>query len=41
MTSMRTGLNRVRTDYLGGITFQSLTDQAAPRPKLENMPVPD
>jgi hypothetical protein len=28
-------------DYLGGITLQSLIDQAAPQPELEEMPVPD
>ena len=39
--SMWTGLNRVMTDYLGGITLQSLIDQAAPQPELEDMPVPD
>ena len=39
--SMWTGLNRVITDYLGGITLQSLIDQAAPQPELEDMPVPD
>ena len=39
--SIWTGLNRVMTDYLGGITLQSLIDQAAPQPELEDMPVPD
>ena len=39
--SMWEGLNRVMTDYLGGITLQSLIDQAAPQPELEDMPVPD
>ncbi len=38
---MWTGLNRVMTDYLSGITLQSLIDQAAPQPELEDMPVPD
>ena len=35
------GLNRVMTDYLGGITLQSLIDQAPRQPELENLPVPD
>lgn len=39
--SMWTGLNQVMTDYLGGITLQSLIEQAPPQPELENMPVPD
>ena len=39
--SMWEGLNRVMTDYLGGITLQSLIDQAQPQPELEDMPVPD
>lgn len=38
---MWTGLNRVITDYLGGITLQSLIDQAAPQPELENKPIPE
>ena len=39
--SMWEGLNRVMTDYLGGITLQSLISQAPPQPELENMPVPE
>ena len=39
--NMWTGLNKVMTDYLGGITLQSLIDQAPPQPELEDMPVPD
>ncbi len=39
--SMWTGLNKVMTDYLGGITLQSLIDQAPPQPELEDMPIPD
>ncbi len=35
------GLNRVMADYLGGITLQSLIDQAPPQPELEDRPVPD
>ena len=35
------GLNQVVTDYLGGITLQSLMDQAPPQPELEDLPVPD
>ena len=38
---MWAGLNKAVTDYLGGITLQSLIDQAAPQPELEDMPVPD
>ena len=38
---MWTGLNRVITDYLDGITLQSLIDQAAPQPELENKPIPE
>ena len=36
--SMWTGLDRVVADYLGGITLQSLIDQAPPQPEYENMP---
>ena len=39
--SMWTGLNKVMTDYLGGITLQSLIDQAPPQPELEDLPIPD
>ena len=39
--NMWTGLNKVMTDYLGGITLQSLIDQAPPQPELEDMPIPD
>ena len=39
--SMWTGLNQVMTDYLDGITLQSLIDRAPPQPELEDMPVPD
>ena len=35
------GLNQVVTDYLGGITLQSLMDQAPLQPELEDLPVPD
>ena len=35
------GLNQVVTAYLGGITLQSLIDQAPPQPELEDLPVPD
>ena len=35
------GLNQMMTDYLGGITLQSLIDKAPPQPELEDMPVPD
>ena len=38
---MWTGLNRVVSDYLDGITLQSLIDQAPPQPEMEDMPVPD
>ena len=38
---MWTELDRVVSDYLGGITLQSLIDRAAPQPELEEMPVPD
>ena len=38
---MWTGLNKVITDYLGGITLQDLINQAPPQPELENLPVPD
>lgn len=38
---MWTGLDRVITEYLGGITLQSLIDRAPPQPELENLPVPD
>ncbi len=36
--SMWTDLDRVVADYLGGITLQSLIDQAPPQPEYENMP---
>ena len=39
--NMWTGLNKVMTDYLGGITLQSLIDQAPPQPELEDLPIPD
>ena len=39
--SMWTGLDRVVADYLGGITLQSLIDQAPPQPELEDLPIPD
>ena len=39
--NMWTGLNKVMTDYLSGITLQSLIDQAPPQPELEDMPIPD
>lgn len=39
--SLWEGLNRLMTDYLGGITLQSLIDQAPKQPELEDMPVPD
>ena len=35
------GLNRVMTDYLGGITLRSLIDQAPEQPELDSLPVPD
>lgn len=38
---MWTGLNQVMADYLGGITLQSLIDQAPPQPELEDMPIPE
>ena len=38
---MWTGLNKVVSDYLSGITLQSLIDQASPQPEMEDMPVPD
>ena len=39
--NMWKGLTRVMNDYLGGITLQSLIDQAPFQPELEDMPVPD
>jgi len=38
---MWTGLNRVMTDYLSGITLQSLIDRAPHQPELEDLPIPD
>ncbi len=38
---MWTGLNQVMADYLGGITLQSLIDQAPPQPELEDMSIPE
>ena len=35
------GLDKAMVDYLGGVTLQSLLDQAPPQPELEDMPVPD
>ena len=35
------GLNQMVIAYLGGITLQSLIDQAPPQPELEDLPVPD
>lgn len=39
--SLWTGLNRVMTEYLGGITLQDLLEKMPEQPEFDDLPVPD